>query len=257
MVVHAATHYGVRVIGVTLSRQQAEYGQKHIAELGLSDVAEIRHDDYRNVAETGFDAISSIGLTEHIGAKNLPCYARFLADQTAAAGPPAQPLHHPAGDDSAPARAGGFINRYVFPDGELEAVGTIVSVLQDNGLEVRHEENFREHYARTCAAWGRTWMPTGTRRSPRSARDGPGCGGCTWPRRASASRSGASNCTRCWRCGPRTASRGCRSSGSATAGRRGLGLAWRSRRPRPAGSSCLYRSRVSVSGLGAFAVSVR
>ena len=55
---------------------------------------------------------------------------------------------------SAPARAGGFINRYVFPDGELEAVGTIVSALQDNGLEVRHEENFREHYARTCAAWG-------------------------------------------------------------------------------------------------------
>jgi cyclopropane-fatty-acyl-phospholipid synthase len=53
-----------------------------------------------------------------------------------------------------PARAGGFINRYVFPDGELEGVGTIVSVLQDHGLEIRHEENLREHYARTCAAWG-------------------------------------------------------------------------------------------------------
>ena len=55
---------------------------------------------------------------------------------------------------SAPPRAGGFINRYVFPDGELEGVGAIVSALQDNGLEVRHEENFREHYALTCAAWG-------------------------------------------------------------------------------------------------------
>ncbi len=153
MVVHAARHYGVRVIGVTLSRQQAEYGQKRIAELGLSDTAEIRHQDYRHVEETGFDAISSIGLTEHIGAKNLPGYAALSGQQAAAAGSPAQPLHHPAGD-LGPVRAGGFINRYVFPDGELEAVGTIVSALQDAGLEVRHEENFREHYARTCAAWG-------------------------------------------------------------------------------------------------------
>jgi cyclopropane-fatty-acyl-phospholipid synthase len=153
MVAHAATHYGVRAIGVTLSRQQAEYGQKRIAELGLSDVAEIRHDDYRHVTEGGFDAISSIGLTEHIGARNLPGYARFLAGKLR---PRGRLLNHcitrPA--TSAPARTGGFINRYVFPDGELEAVGTIVSVLQDNGLEVRHEENFREHYARTCAAWG-------------------------------------------------------------------------------------------------------
>ncbi|MBV9660339.1 MAG: class I SAM-dependent methyltransferase, partial [Acidimicrobiales bacterium] len=53
-----------------------------------------------------------------------------------------------------PARTGGFINRYVFPDGELEAVGSIISAIQDHGFEVRHEENFREHYARTCAAWG-------------------------------------------------------------------------------------------------------
>jgi cyclopropane-fatty-acyl-phospholipid synthase len=153
LVLHAATHYGVRVIGVTLSRQQAEYGQKQIAELGLSSVAEIRHDDYRHVAETGFDAVSSIGLTEHIGAKNLPSYARFLAGKLR---PQGRLLNHcitrPV--TSEPARAGGFINRYVFPDGELEAVGTIVSVLQDNGLEVRHEENFREHYALTCAAWG-------------------------------------------------------------------------------------------------------
>ena len=153
MVLHAAAHYGVRVIGVTLSRQQAEYGQKRMAELGLSDVAEIRHDDYRHVMESGFDAVSSIGLTEHIGAKNLAGYVRFLTGKLR---PQGRLLNHcitrPV--TSAPARAGGFINRYVFPDGELEGVGTIVSALQDNGLEVRHEENFREHYARTCAAWG-------------------------------------------------------------------------------------------------------
>ncbi len=153
MVLHAAAHYGVRVIGVTLSRQQAEYGQKRLAELGLSDVAEIRHDDYRHVMESGFDAISSIGLTEHIGAKNLAGYVSFLTGKLR---PQGRLLNHcitrPV--TSAPPRAGGFINRYVFPDGELEGVGTIVSALQDNGLEVRHEENFREHYALTCAAWG-------------------------------------------------------------------------------------------------------
>ncbi len=153
MVLHAAAEYGARVIGVTLSRQQAEWGQKRIAELGLTELAEIRHADYRNIGETNFDAVSSIGLTEHIGAKNLTGYAGFLAGKLR---PQGRLLNHcitrPV--TTAPPKAGGFINRYVFPDGELVGVGTIVSVLQDNGLEIRHEENFREHYARTCAAWG-------------------------------------------------------------------------------------------------------
>jgi cyclopropane-fatty-acyl-phospholipid synthase len=153
MVLHAAAEYGARVIGVTLSRQQAEWGQKRIAELGLTELAEIRHDDYRSVGEGNFDAVSSIGLTEHIGAKNLAGYASFLASKLR---PQGRLLNHcitrPV--TTAPPKAGGFINRYVFPDGELEGVGSIISVLQDNGLEVRHEENFREHYARTCAAWG-------------------------------------------------------------------------------------------------------
>ena len=152
MVIHAARFYGVKVVGVTLSRQQAEWGQRRIAELGLGDVAQIRHDDYRNVVETGFDAVSSIGLTEHIGAKSLPGYVRFLAARLR---PQGRLLNHcitrPV--NSKPTRNGGFINRYVFPDGELESVGAIVSAIHDNGLEVRHEENFREHYARTCAAW--------------------------------------------------------------------------------------------------------
>jgi cyclopropane-fatty-acyl-phospholipid synthase len=152
-VTHAARHYRVKALGVTLSRQQAEWGQKRIAEMGLADVAEIRHDDYRNVGETGFDAVSSIGLTEHIGAKNLPGYARFLASKVR---PQGRFLNHcitrPVTDS--PARVGGFINRYVFPDGELEAVGAIISAIQDSGFEVRHEENLREHYGQTCADWG-------------------------------------------------------------------------------------------------------
>ncbi len=154
MVLHAAAHYGVRVIGVTLSRQQAEYGQKRIAELGLSDVAEIRHDDYRNVARGRFRRHQQHRADRAHRGQEPGQLRPFPGRQAAAAGPAAQPLHHPAGDTRHPPRAGGFINRYVFPDGELEAVGTIVSALQDNGLEVRHEENFREHYARTCAAWG-------------------------------------------------------------------------------------------------------
>ncbi len=153
MAIHAARRYGARVLAVTLSRQQAEWGQKRVAELGLSDAVEIRCDDYRNVTETDFDAVSSIGLTEHIGSRNLPAYASFLASKLR---PQGRLLNHcitrPA--TYLPARTGGFINRYVFPDGELEAVGTIVSALQDAGLEVRHAENFREHYERTCAAWG-------------------------------------------------------------------------------------------------------
>ena len=153
MVVHAAKHYGAKVLGVTLSRQQAEWGQKRIAELGLDGAAEIRHDDYRNVAEGAFDAISSIGLTEHIGAKNLPFYVRFLAGKIR---PHGRFLNHciTRAVTSERARTGGFINRYVFPDGELEAAGTVISAIQDHGFEVRHEENFREHYARTCEAWG-------------------------------------------------------------------------------------------------------
>ncbi|MDA8047640.1 MAG: class I SAM-dependent methyltransferase [Actinomycetota bacterium] len=153
MVVHAAANYGVKVLGVTLSRQQAEWGQKRIAEMGLSDVAEIRHEDYRNVTESGFDAISSIGLTEHIGARNLAPYVAFLAGKVRAQG---RFLNHciTRPITSAPARTGGFINRYVFPDGELEAVGSIISAIQDHGFEVRHEENLREHYARTWAPGG-------------------------------------------------------------------------------------------------------
>ncbi|MGI8492133.1 MAG: class I SAM-dependent methyltransferase [Acidimicrobiales bacterium] len=153
MVRHAAENYGVRVLGVTLSQQQAEYGQKRLADAGLADVTEIRHADYRSVPEGGFDAVSSIGLTEHIGAKNLAAYASFLLAKLK---PQGRLLNHcitrPI-NTTAALRRRGFINRYVFPDGELEGVGTIISVLQDAGFEVRHEENLREHYARTCRAW--------------------------------------------------------------------------------------------------------
>lgn len=153
MVIHAAKEYGVRTLGVTLSRKQAEYGQKAIAEAGLGELAEIRHCDYRDVTESDFDAISSIGLTEHIGKPNLPSYFRFLYDKLK---PGARLLNHCITRPNNRERAyheKGFINRYVFPDGELVGVGHLISVMHDIGFDVRHEENLRDHYAKTLNAW--------------------------------------------------------------------------------------------------------
>jgi cyclopropane-fatty-acyl-phospholipid synthase len=153
MVRHAAREYGVRALGVTLSRQQAEWAQKAIAEEGLTDLAEVRHCDYRDVTETGFDAVSSIGLTEHIGRAQLAGYVRHLAARLR---PQGRLLNHcimrPTTTEPALTR-GGFIDHYVFPDGELSGLGPIVAAIQDNGFEVRHEENLREHYALTLAGW--------------------------------------------------------------------------------------------------------
>jgi cyclopropane-fatty-acyl-phospholipid synthase len=153
MVMHAARHYGVRALGVTLSREQALWASEAIKRAGLDDVAEVRHLDYRDVRESGFDAISSIGLTEHIGVRNYPGYFRFLLGRLRPGG---RLLNHcitRPENTHAPRVSGGFIDRYVFPDGELTGSGRIITEIENAGFEVRHEENLREHYARTCAAW--------------------------------------------------------------------------------------------------------
>ncbi|HKA94759.1 MAG TPA: class I SAM-dependent methyltransferase, partial [Streptosporangiaceae bacterium] len=153
MVRHAAREYGVKAVGVTLSAQQAAWAQRAIEDAGLADLAEVRHLDYRDVPETAFDAVSSIGLTEHIGKTQLPAYFSFLHRKLKPGG---RLLNHciTRPDDSEPARrGGGFINRYVFPDGELEGPGYLVSQMNSGGFEIRHEENLREHYALTLAGW--------------------------------------------------------------------------------------------------------
>jgi len=155
MAMHAAEHYGVSVVAATLSRQQAEWGRKAAAERGLTDLVDIRFSDYRDVRDTGFDAVSSIGLTEHIGIKQLSSYASFLTGKLK---PQGRLLNHCItrnDDHSAPIAKRGFIPRYVFPDGELPGVGRIIRELQHAGLEVRHEENLREHYALTLRDWCR------------------------------------------------------------------------------------------------------
>jgi len=153
MVRHAAREYGVKALGVTLSAQQAAWGQRAIEAAGLVELAEVRHLDYRDVSETGFDAVSSIGLTEHIGKAQLPAYFAFLYGKLKPGG---RLLNHciTRPNDTDPARqAMGFINRYVFPDGELEGPGYLMSAMNDAGFEIRHEENLREHYAMTLAGW--------------------------------------------------------------------------------------------------------
>jgi cyclopropane-fatty-acyl-phospholipid synthase len=152
MAMHAAEHHGVQVIGVTLSRDQANWAQKEVARRGLGDKVEIRHSDYRDVTETGFDAVSSIGLTEHIGRRNVPSYFSFMYGKLRPGG---RMLNHCITRPDAHHRASAdpFIDRYVFPDGELLPIGWLISQMNAAGFEIRHEENLREHYSRTLGGW--------------------------------------------------------------------------------------------------------
>jgi len=153
MVRHAARQYGVKTLGVTLSEQQAAWAQEAIRREGLEDLAEVRFLDYRDVKETDFDAISSIGLTEHIGVRNYGSYFGFVNAHLRTGG---RFLNHCiTRPDNRSIDTGAFIDRYVFPDGELTGVGRITTAIQDSGLEVRHVENLREHYALTLAGWSR------------------------------------------------------------------------------------------------------
>ena len=151
MVRHAAKEYGVKTLGVTLSREQATWAQQAIKEQGLDHLAEVRHLDNRLVEEGDFDAVSSIGLTEHIGVRNYPAYFGFIRDKLR---PQGRLLNHCiTRHDNKMRHTGRFIDRYIFPDGELIGSGRIITEVQNVGLEVQHEENFRVHYAKTLAGW--------------------------------------------------------------------------------------------------------
>jgi cyclopropane-fatty-acyl-phospholipid synthase len=154
MVLHAAANHGVRAVGVTLSRRQAEWAEKAVAEAGLADRVEIRYQDYRDVRDGPYDAISSIGMFEHVGLSQLRVYFGGLRRLLRPGG---RLLNHAI---ARPPNAGrtrfqpnSFIDRYVFPDGELHEVGSVVSTMQGTGFEVRHVESLREHYALTLRAW--------------------------------------------------------------------------------------------------------
>ncbi|WP_333739750.1 cyclopropane-fatty-acyl-phospholipid synthase family protein [Streptomyces sp. IBSBF 2806] len=154
MAIHAAREHGARVVGITLSQEQAAYARKCVAEAGLTDRVEIRVQDYRDVADGPFDAISSIGMAEHVGSDKYLEYAHVLH---ALLKPGGRLLNHqiarrPQRDEAAYG-VDAFIDAYVFPDGELAPVSTTVGHLERAGFEVRDLEAIRDHYALTLRRW--------------------------------------------------------------------------------------------------------
>ncbi|HET6484388.1 MAG TPA: class I SAM-dependent methyltransferase [Actinoplanes sp.] len=154
LAIHAAREYGVQVVGITLSTEQAEYARKQVAESGLADQVEIRIEDYRDLDDGPYDAVSSVGMAEHVGTEPYAEYAAILYNQLKPGG---RLLNHQISRlhlaDKQPHQARSFIDAYVFPDGELAPVGTTVTLLEQAGFEVRDVHALREHYGRTLRAW--------------------------------------------------------------------------------------------------------
>jgi len=152
LAMHAAGRYGATVVGITLSEEQARLARKRVAEAGLTDRVEIRVQDYRAVDDGPFDAISSVGMAEHVGHAELPRYAARLRDLLRPGG---RLLNHAIAWNAGPTSwdPDTFIARYVFPDGELISISTMVGTLESADLEVLDVEALRRHYALTLRAW--------------------------------------------------------------------------------------------------------
>ena len=156
MIVRAAKKYGARATGVTLSERQYEYCRDLIAREGLEDRCEVRIQDYRDIpGRACYDKICSVGMFEHVGRKNLPIYFSKIHDLLAADGlimnhgiTAANPESHAVG-----LGAGEFIDRYVFPDGELPHISLALREIEAAGLEAVDAESLRRHYAKTCGIW--------------------------------------------------------------------------------------------------------
>ncbi|MDP9887991.1 class I SAM-dependent methyltransferase [Pseudarthrobacter enclensis] len=150
--IHAAARYGVSVVGVTLSTEQAVLARKRVADAGLTDRVEIRVQDYRDVGDGPFDAISSIGMSEHVGRAQTPAYAAALFGLLRPGG---RLLNHAISWNAGPTSPDpdSFIPRYVFPDGEMISLGEMVSALETARFEVLDVEALRRHYALTLRAW--------------------------------------------------------------------------------------------------------
>ncbi|HZH05034.1 MAG TPA: cyclopropane-fatty-acyl-phospholipid synthase family protein [Lautropia sp.] len=157
MVIHAARHYGVRAVGVTLSEQQYELARERVLAARLEDRVEIRLQDYRDVSDGPYDKISSIGMFEHVGLRNLPKYFRIVHDLLREGG---VAMNHGITASNVESRGvgrgvGDFIDRYVFPDGELPHVSLAIREMSAAGLELVDAESLRRHYALTCEHWSR------------------------------------------------------------------------------------------------------
>ena len=152
----AAEHYGVQAHGITLSRNQFDYVQRKIAEKGLQGSVTVELRDYREMGDVPpFDKIGSVGMFEHVGSANLPEYFQTIYKMLKPGG---LALVHGitaggASNVELGAGMGDFINRYIFPGGELMHVSRVLHDLAVSGLEMVDTENLRPHYARTLWAW--------------------------------------------------------------------------------------------------------
>jgi cyclopropane-fatty-acyl-phospholipid synthase len=154
LVIRAAQRFGAIALGITLSRKQYEAAKQRVENASLGDRARIELRDYRELRGERFDKIVSIGMFEHVGRSRLPAYFRAAYD---ALRPGGLFLNHGIADESkthkGSSRASRFMERFIFPDGELVAVADALRIAERTGFEVRDVENLREHYARTLRAW--------------------------------------------------------------------------------------------------------
>jgi cyclopropane-fatty-acyl-phospholipid synthase len=151
MAMHAAKDYAARVVAVTLSRPQAELARERVQDSGLEANVEIRIQDYRDLRGETFDAISSIGMFEHVGSKRMDEYFSALFSLLA---PTGRLLNHAISTPGGSKMHGrSFMNRYVFPDGELVDLADVARAMERAGFEVRDVESLREHYSETLRAW--------------------------------------------------------------------------------------------------------
>ena len=150
---HAARNFGVDVVGVTLAVEQIELGRKRVAEMGLSSQIELRLQDYRRIDDGPFDAITSIGMFEHVGWART---AEFFGQVRHLVRPGGRVLLHSITKPDARkprGRRAQFIYRYIFPDGELQPVGRIVDQMQLADLDVIDVDALNQHYATTLDHW--------------------------------------------------------------------------------------------------------
>ena len=151
MAIHAARYHDARVVGVALSAEQVAKATERVRAAGMQDSIEIRYQDYRDLRGEQFDAISSIGMFEHVGTARTARYFATLHDLLAPGGRLLNHAISSAGGSRLGTRT--FIGRYVFPDGELIDVGQVLLAMERAGFEVRDVESLREHYSRTLRCW--------------------------------------------------------------------------------------------------------
>lgn len=153
LAVWAAKHYGVRALGVTLAQEQVRYAQDWIAREGLQDVCRVEHRDYRDlVSEEPYDKVSAIGIIEHVGIAN---YRAYFDEVYGLLKPGGLFVNHGITRHQYWKRTPqwDFLLEHVFPNGELDTVSHISTVMEEARFEVVDVESLRDHYALTCRHW--------------------------------------------------------------------------------------------------------